>query len=139
MLFRSLDDFSNLFNGFRKSFLITRTVTDKEYYSIVAQEGQGIILQNNLFLFINDVIQKPGIDYEFKGGTRITFKEAPKAGSKFKIYFYTGSDEDFITVDVQPTIKPGDSVRLQEQSPELSQDPRVVYESIASDTIETQT
>ena len=54
-----LDDFSIQFNGFRKSFLITRTVTNKEYYSIVAQEGSGIILQNNLLIFINDVLQRP--------------------------------------------------------------------------------
>ena len=73
-----LDDFSNQFNGSRTSFLITRTITETEYYSIVAQEGSGIVLANNLLIFLNDVLQKPGFDYEFKGGTRITFKEAPK-------------------------------------------------------------
>ena len=108
-----LDDFSVQFNGFRKSFLITRTITNKEYYSIVAQEGSGIILQNNLLIFINDILQRPDSDYEFTGGTRIVFKEPPKPGSKFKMYFYTGSSDDFVVEDVDETIKPGDELRLQ--------------------------
>jgi len=156
-----LDDFSAQFNGFRKSFLITRTVTTKEYYSIVAQEGSGIILQNNLLIFLNDILQKPGNDYSFDGGTRITFREAPKSGSKFKMYFYTASTDDFVEVDVDETIKPGDKLTLQyfndsvvnsSISPDgirsesvtslgkvARQDQRVVYELIASDTVETTT
>ena len=134
-----LDDFSFQFNGFRKSFLITRTETNKEYYSIVAQEGSGIILQNNLLIFINDVLQKPGRDYEFNGGTRISFKEAPKQGSKFKMYFYTGSTDDFIGVNVEETIKPGDELKLQYSDNISEQDNRVVYELIAADTVETTT
>ena len=155
-----LDDFSGQFNGFRKSFLITRTITNKEYYSIVAQEGSGVILQNNLLLFLNDILQRPGIDYEFEGGTRITFREPPKPGSLFKIYFYTGSTSDFVEVDVDETIKPGDELRLHyfNQSDvnssissgirtesvitlekQSEQNNRVVYELIASDTVETTT
>jgi hypothetical protein len=134
-----LDDFSAQFNGFRKSFLITRTVTNKEYYSIVAQKGSGIILQNNLLIFINDILQKPDKDYEFNGGTRISFKEAPKAGSKFKMYFYTGSTDDFVEVDVDETVKPGDELKLQYADSVSEQDNRIVYELIAADTVETTT
>ena len=43
-----LDDFSAQFNGVRKSFLMTRTVGTREYYSVVAQDGSGIVLANNL-------------------------------------------------------------------------------------------
>ena len=134
-----LDDFSNQFNGSRTSFLITRTITETEYYSIVAQEGSGIVLANNLLIFLNDVLQKPGFDYEFKGGTRITFKEAPKAGSNFRMYLYVGSEADYVSIDVDETIKPGDKLRLQTQSNVPSQDQRVIYELIASDTVETET
>jgi len=155
-----LDDFSAQFNGFRKSFLITRTVTNKEYYSIVAEEGSGVILQNNLLIFLNDILQKPGNDYVFEGGTRISFREPPKPGSKFKMYFYTGSADDFVQVDVDETIKPGDELTLQyfndsvvnssitngirtESVTSLArqsrQDSRVIYELIASDTVETTT
>ena len=134
-----LDDFSNQFNGFRKSFLITRTIAETEYYSIVAQDGSGIVLANNLMIFLNDVLQKPNDDYEFNGGTRITFKEAPKPGSKFKIYLYTGSDQDFVAIDVDETVKPGDRLRLQTQDNVPSQEKRIIYELIASDTVETET
>ena len=134
-----LDDFSIQFNGFRKTFLITRTELIKEYYSIVAREGSGIILQNNLLIFINDILQIPGKDYIFNGGTRITFNEAPKTGSSFKIYFYAGSEADFAEFDVDETIKPGDQLRLQGYGGISEQENRVVYELIAADTLETQT
>ena len=134
-----LDDFSVQFNGFRKSFLITRTISTKEYYSIVAQKGSGIILQNNLLIFINDILQKPGIDYEFGGGTRITFNEAPKGGSKFRMYFYAGSTADFDEIDIDETIKPGDELRLQKYSGTTEQNNRVIYALISADTVETQT
>jgi len=134
-----LDDFSIGFNGAKTNFLITRTETTKEFYSIVAKEGSGIILQNNFLIFMNDVLQKPGVDYEFNGGTRLKFKEAPRAGSNFKIYFYTGSEDDFLKVDIDETIKRGDRLRLQYQDPFASQEQRVIYELIASDTVETET
>ena len=134
-----LDDFSNLFNGTRKTFLLTRTVVSTEYYSIVAEDGSGIKLANNLMIFLNDVLQKPDDDYEFTGGTRLTFKDAPISGSKLRIYFYVGSDEDFVEVDVDQSIKPGDKLRLQYKKPVRSQDERIIYELIAADTVETQT
>ena len=134
-----LDDFSIGFNGAKTNFLITRTETTKEFYSIVAKEGSGVILQNNFLIFMNDVLQKPGVDYEFNGGTRLKFKEAPRAGSNFRIYFYTGSEDDFLKVDVDETIKRGDRLRLQYQDPFASQEQRVIYELIASDTVETET
>lgn len=134
-----LDDFSNLFNGFRKYFLLTRTIITKEYYSVVAQADSGIVLANNLLIFLNDVLQKPNIDYIFNGGTRLSFREAPKSGSKLKIYLYVGSSDDYIEVDVDETIKPGDRLRLQKQDNVPSQEERTIYELIASDTLETQT
>ena len=134
-----LDDFSNQFNDVKTQFLITRTEINREFYSIVAEQGSGIILQNNLLIFLNDVLQRPGDDYEFTGGTRLKFKEAPKRGSKFKMYFYTGSDEDYLEVDVDQTIKPGDQLRLQYRDPVVSQERRTIYELIAADTVETET
>ena len=134
-----LDDFSNLFNGFRKSFLFTRTQdSGKEFYSIVARAGSGVILPNNLFIFINDVLQRPNVDYTFTGGTRIEFLEAPKASSTCRIYFYTGSDDDFVQIDVDQTIKPGDTLQLQKHENTTGQDPRTVYQLISADTVETQ-
>ena len=158
-----MDDFSNQFNGAKTQFLITRTTNEKEFYSIVAKEGSGIILQNNLLIFINDILQRPGIDYEFNGGTRLKFKEAPKAGSSFRLYFYSGSSLDFKEIDVDQTIKEGDELRLQSevykefdeikkvkgkdvtvkvlrrQDDFISQNRRTIYALTSADTVETET
>ena len=155
-----MDDFSNQFNGAKTQFLITRTETEREFYSIVAKEGSGIILQNNMLIFINDILQKPGVDYEFNGGTRLKFKEAPKAGSSFRLYFYAGSSLDYEEIDIDQTIKEGDELRLQKESyfevekidskgnkfnvferqnDVTSQDRRTIYALIAADTVETET
>ena len=155
-----LDDFSQFFNGFKRTFLLTRTKEEKEYFSIVAKEGSGIILENNLLVFVNDILQKPGIDYKFEGGTRFKFTEAPKAGSRFKLYFYKGSENDVEVIDVDETIKPGDTLTLDKfvenklvndpSTPNIDegqqdffqypvQDPRVIYEITAADVVDTQT
>jgi len=158
-----MDDFSNQFNGAKTQFLITRTENEREFYSIVAEEGSGIILQNNLLIFINDILQRPGIDYEFNGGTRLKFKEAPKANSSFRLYFYAGSALDFEEIDVDQTIKEGDELRLQRevykefdeikkvngkdvtvkvlrrQDDFISQTRRTIYALTAADTVETET
>tara|TARA_R100000008_G_scaffold86370_1_gene79149 strand:+ start:2735 stop:16369 length:13635 start_codon:yes stop_codon:yes gene_type:complete len=110
-----LDDPSKGFNGYRKTFLIQRTITEPEYYSIVAHKDSGIVLANNLLIFINDVLQQPVVDYEFTGGTRIEFKEPPKPGSKCRMYLYVGSNVDYLEVDVDQTIKEGDTLRIQER------------------------
>ena len=67
------------------------------------------------------------------------YQEAPKYGSKLKIYFYVGSSEDYLIVDVNQSVKPGDRLRLQRKNNIPSQDERIIYELIASDTVETQT
>ena len=155
-----IDDFSQFFNGFKRTFLLTRTKEEKEYFSIVAKEGSGIILQNNLLVFVNDILQKPGIDYEFEGGTRFKFTEAPKAGSNFKLYFYKGSETDVEVIEIDETIKPGDILTLDKfvegkrvndpSTPDLDegqldffqypvQDPRVIYEITSATVVDTQT
>ena len=140
-----LDDFSKYFNGFRRTFLITRTVTVKEYYSINEREDSGIVLANNLLIFINDVLQQPVKDYKFTRGTKITFNEPPKKGSKLRIYVYVASDIDFLGVDVDPTVKEGDTLKIQagintiNGARTLEQDERIVYELISSDSVSTQT
>ena len=74
-------------------------------------------LANNLLVYINDVLQKPVIDYNFDKGTRITFNDAPKRGSKIRMYLYVASRDDYFDVDIDETIKPGDTVRIQPNLP----------------------
>ena len=111
--FLEMDDFSELFNGYKKTFLITRTTASKEYYSIDKKAGSGIVLANNLLIFINDVLQRPGQDYIFDSGSKISFKEAPPKGSKFKFYLYIGSNQDVNEVDVEETVKVGDLLQIR--------------------------
>ena len=132
-----LDDFSQYFNGRRKSFSLTKTVITSNPYSIDAAPGTGIDVENNLLIFINDILQQPGRDYEFDGGTQIRFTEAPKSGSKFQILFYKGSDSDVVDVDITETIKVGDYIRLLKTPPYQEQNRRIVEEITKRDQVQT--
>ena len=124
---------------------MTRTITNTEYYSINERDGSGIVLANNLLIFINDVLQQPVKDYKFTRGAKIIFNEPPKKDSKLRIYLYVASDIDFLGVNIDPTIKEGDVLKLQKWTnpingnSSLEQDERIVYELISSDSVETQT
>jgi hypothetical protein len=66
-----------------------------------------------LLVFINGVIQKPGVSYIFSGGTNITFTEAPKKEDNVSIFFYRGTrNVDSVIVNVKETIKIGDSIQI---------------------------
>ena len=154
--FLEMDDLSPFFNGFKKTFLITRTTDSEEYYSIDKRAGSGIVLANNLLIFLNDVLQMPGEDYIFDKGTKIEFREAPPKGSKFKFYLYIGSNQDVNEVEVDETVKVGDLLQIRAGIDTLSkddngnveyktlnyppsQDNRTVHELTASDLVNTNT
>ena len=105
---------------------------------LLQSSGSGIELQNNMLVFLNDVLQKPGIDYVFTGGTKFTFKDAPQPGSKFKIYFYVGSSIDFREEDIDQTIKIGDQLRLQRYERVFEQENRTIYQLLSADSVETE-
>lgn len=116
--FKVLDDISTLFDGVKKRFPLT---IGNQRYSLISQPGSKINLENNLLVFINDVLQVPGESYSFIKGDRITFNEAPKgkssdnviSGDTCKILFYVGNSAyDINTVDIVETIKEGDELRL---------------------------
>ena len=132
-----LDDISQYFTGKRKTFGITKTVITTNPYSIDALAGSGLEVQNNLLIFINDILQQPGRDYTFTGGTQITFTEAPKSGSKFQMLFYKGSDSDVIDVDILETVKEGDFIKLLSNSPYQEQQKRIVEEITKRDQVQT--
>ena len=71
-----LDDFSPFFDGVKKSFAITKA---GNYVTLRAAKGSPIRIQDNLLIFINDILQDPGVSYEFNGGSVVDFFEAPKA------------------------------------------------------------
>ena len=132
-----LDDFSNLFNGIRKTFPISE---DGESLSIVSKPGSNISIQDTLLIFINDILQVPGESYEFSGGSNINFTEAPKAGDTLKFLFYKGTGGvDVTDVDVTETVKVGDDLTIESDSSLLDQNTRTVSEIVSSGTVNTNT
>jgi len=138
-----LDVFDKLdeqFNGEEKNFNLA---VDKQVYSIVTQEGSLIDLEQNLLVFINDVLQVPGQAYTFNGGSVIKFSEAPKRGDTSKIIFYKGTpDIDVVFVDILETVKIGDTLNINNdttigQDKSLDQNSRVVTGISTLQTVDT--
>ena len=134
-----LDDFSSNFDGVRKSFTVSKA---GNVLSLRSAKGSPIRIQDNLIIFINDILQDPGVSFEFKGGSVIDFFEAPKAGDTLKIYYFKGSATDSIFVDTIETIKEGDKIRLRDDSTKsstfgLDQNTRLVSGISTSDTFRT--
>ncbi len=134
-----LDDFSPFFDGVKKSFGISKSGGT---VSLRSAKGSPIRIQDNLIIFINDILQDPGVSFEFKGGSVIDFLEAPKAGDTLKIYYFKGSLTDSVFVDIIETIKVGDKVRLRDDATKsstfgLEQSNRIVSGIKTSDTFNT--
>ena len=136
------DDFSDKFNGFRKKFTLTVTengVTD--ILSLRKLEGSDLVLENNLFIYINDILQEPRKAYEFRG-SRVIFTEAPKPNSTCTVMFFRGSSIDVQTVNPPATLKEGDGVIIAENREDpLDRDQfeRIVKKIQASDEFDTFT
>ena len=77
----SIDNFSNLFDGSRRTFPLT---VGGDSLSIQSKPGSPVTVQDTLFIFVNDILQIPGESYTFLGGSNITFDEAPKFGGYYK-------------------------------------------------------
>ena len=151
-----LDDFSNLFDGVRKTFPITK---NGDSLSIQSKAGSLVSVQDCLLIFINDILQVPSESYFFNGGSNITFEEAPKGsnpdgsyeGDSMKFIFYKGTGGvDVVDVDVIDTVKKGDNLTLTADSrlkqnpldiPQnefLNQDPRTVTDIVSSSSVNTR-
>lgn len=98
-----------------------------------------IDLSSVLLIFINGVIQEPGVAYNFDGGTSFTFSTAPVADADISIYFYRGTrGVDSRLINITETIKNGDIIELYgSNSYPIQQDPRIVYNVASSDVLET--
>jgi len=95
-----------------------------------------------LLIFVNGVIQEPGKSYTFDGGSSFEFIQAPDPNDVIDIFFYKGTTGvDSVQVSagasIAPTIKTGDVVQLNKIGVTTSQDPRTIFNIIASDEVET--
>ena len=71
------DDISAFFNGIRTKFTLSVTTGgETEILSLKTLPGSDMDISNNIFIYINDILQVPGESYIFKG-SRIIFSEAP--------------------------------------------------------------
>lgn len=138
--FIQFNDISNRFNGFRRRFNLTVNISGKdEVINLKALDPTDIEIRNNLFVFINDILQVPNESYTFSG-SRIIFREAPKANSKCNILFFRGSDLDVELIDPLITIKEGDSIRIDANrfNPfDIPQFERIVKNVVSMDILDT--
>ncbi len=135
--FQILDDFSDEFNGSKTQFTLTENETP---VSIETTAGSPISLDDVLLIFLNDVLQKPGVAYEFTGGTQIKFTEPPPSDATLQVLFYRGTDADMDSAEAVETITKGDTITIH-TSPSnravLTQDARIIRETVSRDTLQT--
>jgi len=91
-----------------------------------------------LLIFINGIMQHPGQHYTFDGGTSFVFAEPPSADSKVSIFFYRGTrSTDSAYVNIDESVKVGDTIELKTTLDVQGQDPRIVSGISSSDKIRT--
>jgi len=137
--FLQFDDISSKFNSIRKIFDVTTTVNGEKRKLTFINTYENQDIENNFFIFINDVLQKPKSSYNYVGG-RLSFNEPPTFGSKCNILYYQGSIDDTILTIPPQTLKEGDLIKLE--SSELSKDiseqnERIVKRLVSSDSFDT--
>lgn len=140
-ILQKLDDLSSYVNGRRKTFTLTETIDNvSQRLNLDADPEYEVELQQNLLVFINDVLQIPGESYTFKRGSKITFTEPIPTGSSVKVYFYKGYYNDITFGSALSRIKEGDNLQLDQDiygSPPKQQNERTVLEILNSDTLRT--
>lgn len=132
-----IDSFGDLQDGFRYRFPLNY----KGELLSFETDNPSIELKSSLIIFIDGVLQDPDTSYIYDGGTSISFTEPPKPENKVNVFFYRGSrDLDSSLVDVEETIKIGDSIQLNKNNAfidSLNQDIRTVVNIETSDKLET--
>jgi hypothetical protein len=138
--FIKFDDISANFNGFRKKFTLSATLNgQKTFLSLITPTGSDLNITNNIFIYINDILQIPEDSYVFRG-SRVVFTEAPKEGSTCTILYYRGSSVDVEEIDPPKILKEGDIITIKENkndATDIDQFERVVKKILTSDQLET--
>ena len=117
-----IDDIKNLQDGSRVRFplffngqLLSFEKDDTD------TQSQLIDLDAVLLIFVNGVLQQPGVSYQFEGGSTFTFKEPPSSESgpdlndhdHVDIFFYKGKEGVDVQIkDIQEEIKKGDQFKV---------------------------
>lgn len=111
--FIQFDDLSQYFDGSKKRFSLTTTKDNKtSVVSLKTIPGSDLNISNNVFVFINNILQEPGVSYTFQN-SKLVFSEAPKKNSTCTVLFYRGSSRDVTQIDPPLSIKEGDNVQIK--------------------------
>lgn len=135
-----LDGISDLIDGKKRIFPLSY---QGNRFSIVSQPGSNIDIEATLLIFVNDVLQEPGVGYFFNGGSTITFTEPLKSypngdKDKCKIIFYRGTNGiDVKDVDILETVKQGDYIKLESDDYNYRQEFRLVEDITSVDIAKT--
>jgi|TARA_B100000073_G_scaffold52358_1_gene38590 hypothetical protein len=134
-----LDSIDEFIDGFTREFPLK---VGGQITSIVSSPGSKINVQDVLLVFVNDILQVPGVGYAFNGGSIITFSEAPKVNDVVKIVFYKGNGDSDVTFrNVIETVKKGDTLQLKHTSDSqesyLTEDERSVLSILSTGNVET--
>ena len=136
------DDIAQYFNGSRTKFTLSVTKAGvTEILSLKTAQGSDMDVTNNIFIYVNDILQTPGEAYSWKG-SRVIFTEAPKPGSKCSVFYFRGSSIDVEEIEPIPTIQSGDVIQIKENKLDVldrDQFPRTTKRIVASDVLETFT
>ena len=140
--FVKFDDISNQFNGFRQRFTLRAFIGGQsQTINLKTPIGSDLDITNNIFIYLNDVLQLPGEAYEFKG-SRIIFTEAPKPNFSCTILYYRGSSVDVEEIVPPSTLKSGDTIIIKENKKDpvdIDQFGRVIKNVSISDQFDTFT
>jgi len=99
-------------------------------------------LENLLLIFVNGILQEPGVSYQFTGGTSFVFTTAPKETDDIAIFFYRGvsGTDSVLVTDVNQSLKVGDTVQVLKNDSirgTVTQDERTIFDLSFSDKFET--
>ena len=138
-----IDSIKSLQNGFRTRFPL---LYNGDLFSFeknpLDEDSDAIDLDSILLIYVNSVLQVPGVSYNFNGGTSFEFTQPPLPADDIDIYFYRGNrdiDSVLITTSTE-SIRPGDEVQITKNNvydPSKTEDIRLVTEIASSDTVRT--
>lgn len=140
--FVQFDDISPFFNGLKRKFTLTVTQAGQtEVLSLKVDPSSDMNLENNIFVFLNDILQAPDVAYRFDG-SRLIFSQPPVPNSKCTILYFRGSDLDVEQIDPPKTIKEGDTVQIGDNILDPTDRPqfeRIVKKIVTSNSLDTFT
>ena len=140
--FDYIDSIKELQNGSRTRFPLYKNGSLLSFQkNLGSVESLLIDFDSILLIYVNGVMQEPGISYIFNGGTTFSFTQAPRYEDKVDIFFYRGTrNVDSLEIDVNENIKPGDTLKINknDQTPStVGQTERIVSEILSADIVET--